>query len=101
LIIFLVPPARRQQVSAGFLGTELKLFRFNKTTLTLSATLLPALSDPGRVYFNLNSSYYVKLWGKLNWNFTVYGNWDNHPPPGFVGSDYGASSGFSISFGGQ
>jgi Protein of unknown function, DUF481 len=96
-----VVAARTQQVSAGFLGTELKLFRFNKTTLTLSATLLPALSDPGRVHFNLNSSYYVKLWGKLNWNFTVYGNWDNHPPPGFVGSDYGASSGFSISFGGQ
>jgi len=81
------------------LGTELNLFRFNKTTLTVNAKLLPALSQPGRVQFNLNASYYVKLWGKLNWNFTVYGNWDNQPPPGFAHSDYGTSSGLSISFG--
>jgi hypothetical protein len=86
-------------VTFGLVGTQFQLFRFNKTTLTVSANLLPAISEPGRVQFNLNTSYYVKLWGQLNWNFTVYGNWDNQPPPGFVGSDYGASSGLSISFG--
>jgi hypothetical protein len=92
-------PAQTQQVTVGLLGTELNLFRFNKTTLTVNAKLLPALSQPGRVQFNLNTSYYVKLWGKLNWNFTVYGNWDNQPPPGFDRSDYGTSSGLSLSFG--
>jgi hypothetical protein len=94
-----VLPAHTQQVAAGLVGSELKLFRFNQTTLSVSANVLPALSDPGRVHFNLNSSYYVKLWGKLNWNFTFYGNWDNRPPPGLASSDYGASSGLSISFG--
>lgn len=94
-----VLPAHTQQVATGLVGSELKLFRFNKTTLSISANLLPALSDPGRVHFNLNSSYYVKLWSKLNWNFTFYGNWDNRPPPGFATSDYGASSGLSINFG--
>jgi len=88
-----------QQVTSGLLGTELDLFRFDKTTLTLRANLLPAITDPGRVHFLLNTSYYVKLWGKLKWNFTLYGNWDNRPPPGFVGSDYGATSGLSVSFG--
>jgi len=92
-------PAHSQQVAAGLLGTSLKLFRFNQTTLTVNTNLLPALSDPGRVQFNMNSTYYVKLWGKLNCNFTLYGNWDNRPPPGFATSDYGASSGLSISFG--
>jgi len=96
-----VIPAQTQHVTAALLGTQVKLFRFNKTTLTVSANVLPALSEAGRVQFNLNTSYYVKLWGKLNWNFTFYGNWDNRPPPGFVGSDYGASSGLSISFGNQ
>jgi hypothetical protein len=96
-----IVPARTQQVTAGLLGTQLRLFRFNKTTLSVNATLLPALTDPGRVQFNLNTTYYVKLWGQLNWNFTFYGNWDSRPPPGFVGSDYGASSGLSISFGNQ
>jgi len=94
-----VLPSPTQQVTTALVGTNLNLFRFDKTTITLDAILLPALSQPGRLRFNLNASYYVKLWGKLNWNFTVYGNWDNQPPPGFVGSDYGATSGLSLSFG--
>ena len=91
--------APNQQVTSGLIGTSLRLFRFDRTTLTLNGNFLPAVSEPGRMHFNLNSSYYVKLWGKLDWNFTFYGNWDNHPPPGFSGSDYGISSGLSLSFG--
>jgi hypothetical protein len=86
-------------VTSGLIGTGLRIFRFDRTTLKLSANLLPAISEPGRVHFILNSSYYVKLWGKLNWNFTVYGTWDNRPPPGFSSSDYGTTSGLSLSFG--
>jgi putative salt-induced outer membrane protein YdiY len=92
-------PAQTQRVTTGLVGTQFKLFRFNRTTLTVNANALPALTDPGRLQFTLNTSYYVKLWGQLNWNFTFYGNWDNRPPPGFATSDYGASSGLSISFG--
>jgi len=88
-----------QQVTSALLGTSVRLFQFDKTTLTVNASVLPALSEPGRVHLNLNTSYYVKLWSKLNWNFTLYGNWDNRPPPGFVGSDYGATSGLNVSFG--
>lgn len=95
----MVVPAQTQQVTAGLIGTQFRAFRFNRTTLNVSANLLPAVSDLGRLHFNLNSSYYVKLWGKLNWNFTLYGNWDNRPPPGFAASDYGTSSGLSWSFG--
>ena len=91
--------ARSQQVSSGLIGTNVKLFRFDKTTLIINANLLPAISESRRVHFNLNSSYYVKIWGKLNWNFTFYGNWDSHPPAGFSTSDYGTSSGLSLSFG--
>jgi Protein of unknown function, DUF481 len=94
---FVLSPS--QQVTSGLIGTSLKLFSFDRTTLNVSANLLPAISDPGRIHFTVNSSYYIKLWGKLDWNFTVYGNWDNHPPPGFSGSDYGTTSGLSLSFG--
>ncbi len=71
------------------IGANLKLFRFDRTSPTLSSYLLQAISEPGRVHFDLNSSYYVKLWGKLNWKFTFYGNWDSRPPPRFCGADYG------------
>ena len=94
-----VVPANSQQVATGFIGTNVRLFRFDKTTLTTTANMLPALSDPGRVQFNINTSYYVKVWGKLNWNLTFYGNWDNKPPPGFATSDYGTTTGISIDFG--
>jgi len=92
-------PSLTQQVTSGLIGSRLKLFRFDRTTLILDATFLPAVSDPGRFHFNLNASYYVKLWGKLDWNFTLYGNWDNRPPPGFSRSDYGTTSGLSLTFG--
>ena len=88
-----------QHVTSALIGTNLQLFRFDRTTLQVKANLLPGVSEPGRLHFTLNSTYYVKLWGKLNWNFTFYDNWDNRPPPGFAGSDYGTTTGLSISFG--
>lgn len=92
-------PVSTQQVTSGLIGTNLRLFRFDRTTLTVKANFLPAISQPGRLHFNLKSTYYVKLWGKLDWNFTVYDTWDNRPPPGFASSDYGTTSGISLTFG--
>jgi len=86
-------------VGSALIVASAKLFYFNKTNLAVSGILLPALTEPGRVHFNLNAAYYVKLWSNLNWNISVYGNWDNRPPPGFSGSDYGSSSGLSWTFG--
>lgn len=91
--------AETQHVTSGLIGTSLNLFQFKRTTLAVRANLLPAVSDPGRLHFDLNSTYYVKLWGELNWNFTFYDNWDNRPPPGFSNSDYGTSAGLSFFFG--
>jgi hypothetical protein len=94
-----VQTAPTQQVTSGLVATQLNLYYFDRTNLNVSAMLLPALSDPGRVHLNLNASYYVKLWRKLNWNITFYGNWDNRPPPGFSGADFGSSSGLTWRFG--
>ncbi len=88
-----------QEVFTGLVGTGVRLFRFNKTTLDTTLTLLPAITEPGRLYTNLNATYYIKLSGALSWNVSFYGSWDNQPPPTFSGSDYGTSSGLSITFG--
>jgi len=92
-------PQGNQNLAAGLIYSEVKFFRFSKTNLNATAALLPALSDPGRVRFNANASYYIKLFSDLKWNVSFYGNWDNRPPPGFSGSDYGTSSGLSWTFG--
>ena len=88
-----------QNVATGMLAGSMKLFRFNKTNLDVTGAVFPAISEPGRVYTNLNLTYYIKLSGSLSWNVSFYGNWDNQPPPTFSGSDYGTSSGLSITFG--
>ena len=92
-------PAATQNVASGLLGAEVSLFYFNKTRLSVNMYLLPAVSEPGRVHYNLSTAYYVKLWSNLTWNISFYGNWDNQPPPGFSGSDYGTSTGLSWTFG--
>jgi len=88
-----------QNLVTALFYLDAKFFTFSKTNLDVTAALLPALSDPGRVRFNTNASYYIKIVSNLKWNVSFYGNWDNRPPPGFAGSDYGTSSGLSWTFG--
>lgn len=92
-------PVPTQNVAAAMIATEVKLFRFNKTNLSLTASAFPALSAPGRVFFDTNATYYIKITSDLSWNVSFYGNWDNQPPANFSGSDYGTSSGLSFTFG--
>ena len=70
----------------ALIAAQAKFFVFNKTNLTINGYLLPALSQPGRVYTNTTVSYYVKLFGGLNWNISFYGNWDNQPPRNLSGA---------------
>ena len=92
-------PVARQNLTAALVATDIKFFKFNKTSLDVNATLFPALSEPGRFRFNTNATYYIKLISNLSWNVSFYGNWDNKPPSGFSGSDYGSSAGLSWTFG--
>lgn len=88
-----------QNIIGAIFGTNWDSFRFKKTRLTVSAYTMPALNDLGRVFSRGNLTYYFKLFGKIDWNLSAYGSWDNHPPPLLQGSDYGTSTGFSYSFG--
>ena len=88
-----------QNVGTAMIAAQVKLFRFNKTNLSVTASAFPALSTPGRVFATTNASYYVKIFSNLTWNVSFYGNWDNQPPFHFSGSDYGTSSGLGWTFG--
>ena len=94
-----IPPQATQNLATGLVFAEAKFFTFKKMNLDATALLIPALSEVGRVHLNTNVSYYVKLFSNLSWNMSFYGSWDNHPPPGFSGSDYGTSSGLRWKFG--
>ena len=94
-----VPQANNQNLLAALIYADAKFFKFSKTDFDANAVLLPALSDPGRVRFNANASYYIKIISNLKWNVSFYGNWDNQPPLNLPGADYGSSSGLSWTFG--
>ena len=88
-----------QNIGVALVSSNLQAFIFKKTRFELSATVVPALTVPGRLFAKTNASYYLKLFGKIDWNLSFYGSWDTQPPPNFRGSDYGSSTGFSWTFG--
>jgi hypothetical protein len=88
-----------QNTAVGFVATEIKTFKFKKNNLDISASLIPAISEPGRVHFNANAIYNIRFTPDLSWNFSFYGSWDSRPPATFPKSDYGTSSGLSWTFG--
>jgi hypothetical protein len=94
-----IPESNNSSLLAGLIYADVRFFQFKKTNFVASAALLPALSEPGRIRFNTNESYYFKFFSNLKWNVSFYGNWDNQPPPNIPGSDYGTSSGLSWTFG--
>jgi putative salt-induced outer membrane protein YdiY len=88
-----------QNVATALVYGRAQFFKFSKTNFDITASLLPAISDPGRVRYNTEASYYIKIVSDLKWNLSFYGNWDTRPPPGLSGSDYGTSAGLSWTFG--
>jgi hypothetical protein len=88
-----------QNVAAAMIVADVELFKFDKTNLTITSAVFPAISQPGRVFTDINATYYIKFFSNFTWNLSFYGNWDNRPPGGFSGSDYGTSSGFGWTFG--
>ena len=77
---------------------DLHLFRFKKTSVDVTASVLPVLTEIGRVRTYVNSAYSIQVINNLWFKVSFYGNWDNRPPAAFSGSDYGVSSSISYSF---
>jgi putative salt-induced outer membrane protein YdiY len=88
-----------ENTAVAFVATQIKAFKFKKTNLDITASLVPAITEAGRVHFNSNAAYYVKIVSDLSWNFSFYGSWDTRPPATLPKSDYGTSSGLSWTFG--
>ena len=84
--------SREDMLGLMLLGTA-SYVKFKKTTLALTFNAIPSLTAPGRFYFNTNASYFLKLFGQINWNLSFYGNWDTQPPAGTSGNDSASTRG--------
>src|SRR4051794_24468741 len=99
---YYVPEVATQQLqdtAVGLISSNLEAFRFKKTRLKVYGTLAPALSQRGRLFSRVNATYYLSVFGKVDWNFSFYGSWDTQPPSHLPSSDYGTSTGLSYTFG--
>jgi hypothetical protein len=90
---------RTQDLAVGLLVANLELFSFKKTNLDVNASLAPALTEGSRYFSRVNVAYYLKIFGKIDWNISFYGSWDTNPPAQLQSSDYGTSTGLSYTFG--
>jgi len=90
-----------EDIVALLISGNMRLVKFKRTKLTASFSALPALSDPGRFFFNTNADIFFKLFSNFSLTFTFYGNWDTRPPPTFSGSDYGFTTGLAWTIGNQ
>lgn len=89
----------QQNIGVALISSSLDVFAFKKTRLSVNTSVAPSISETGRLFVKTNASYYLKLFGKIDWNLSFYGNWDTRPPAQFAGSDYGTSTGLSWTFG--
>ncbi len=88
-----------QDIGVALVLSNLQVFTFKKSRFDLTGTLVPAVTESGRLFSKVNASYYLKLFRKIDWNLSFYGNWDTQPPAHLPSSDYGSSTGLSYSFG--
>ena len=92
-------PQKEQNIAVAVVSGNLEAFVFKKTHFSLDASAAPALTQSGRTFSKINASYYLKLFGKVDWNMSLYGNWDTRPPAHLQSSDYGTSTGLSWTWG--
>lgn len=88
-----------QNQAAALVGTEFRYFRFKKAGIDFNADFLPSVSEPGRIFFKMNNTFYYKIFPRVTFNLSFYGGWDNRPPVGLPGSDYGTTTGLGWTFG--
>jgi Protein of unknown function, DUF481 len=63
-----------QNLVAAAISADVNLFKFSKTNLDVTASVFPSVSERGRVRFNTDATYYIKIISNLKWNFSFYGN---------------------------
>jgi len=85
--------------AAAMIATEVRYLQFKKAGLTFYGSVLPSISEPGRIFYKVNNNFYYRIFPRLTFNLSFYGGWDTRPPAGLPGSDYGTTTGLGWTFG--
>jgi hypothetical protein len=88
----------RDQNAEAVAGLNFATYRFSKTEVTSDTYVYPSLSTPGRVRVSTNANLMFEVARNLKWYFTLYENFDSHPPVNAPRNDAGVSTSLGWTF---
>ena len=82
----------------ALLSLDYSTFRFNSSELTTGVSVLPSLTDLGRVRIGFDASLYWKIISDFYIRTSFYDNYDSRPPANTARNDFGVTSSIGWSF---
>jgi putative salt-induced outer membrane protein YdiY len=87
-----------QQNGELLLGTEYRLFQFDRYSFQSQLLLFPGLSDLGRIRMTANGTFNVKLSNNFHFDVSLWDNFDSRPPLNAKKNALGLSTGLGWTF---
>ena len=90
---------RRNNIeSTGTIAWELFSFQDPEIDITTTLTILPSLSDWGRIRADFDTRIQFELFKDFSWSATLFDNYDSRPPEGNETNDFGITTSVGWSF---
>ena len=83
---------------SGTIVYELFSFQDPEIDITTTLTVLPSLSDWGRIRADLDTRIRFELFQDFSWSATLFDNYDSRPPAGNETNDFGVTTSVGWSF---
>ena len=91
-------PAQNNIEGSGTIAYELFSFQDPEMDITTTLTVLPSLTDWGRVRADLDTRIQYELFKDFFWAVTLFDNYDSSPPEGTETNDFGINTSVGWSF---
>jgi putative salt-induced outer membrane protein YdiY len=82
----------------GVASLQYAFHRFKTTDIVSKLTIYPSLSSPGRVRLSMGPTLNFEIAHNLYWTFTLYENYDTHPPANANKNDFGVTNSLGWKF---
>ena len=83
---------------SGTIAWELFSFQDPEIDITTTVTVLPSLSDWGRLRADMDTRIRFELFKDFSWSATLFDNYDSRPPEGNETNDFGVTTSVGWSF---
>jgi hypothetical protein len=82
----------------GLAGVQYLFYKFKTVDIESRLSMYPGISTPGRFRLSLAPMLNIEIVHNLYWNFTLYENYDSHPPVTAAKNDFGVTNSLGWKF---